>query len=189
MSTTAVFAELLVAGTGALVWALTFGLAFASKSWPSPAQLQLLKEWQSPITAVAIALAYVVGVVIDRVADSMLDPIDQWYRNRILGEGYPVADTRLRIAQAGQHLTEYLGYIRTRMRVARSAAFNAAVLTIALATLLRFREDKGGLAISATLLIGTVVTLICIFAWLRISRTFYKRIRNARTILVDEEGA
>ena len=80
-------------------------------------------------------------------------------------------------------LASYLGYIRSRMRIARALCFNSFFLTIATALFVgRQTATPVGIIIGAVGL-GLALTAAAFFAWWRISLTFYKRLSQARDIL------
>ena len=67
MATTAIFAEILIIGLEAVVWlALLVASIFGTDIVP----IQGLKDWQYLIILFVVAIAYVLGILVDRVADT-----------------------------------------------------------------------------------------------------------------------
>ncbi len=67
MATTALFAEILIVGLGASVWLSLLVLTFTG---PLQVHIQAVESWSTLITALILAAAYALGVLVDRVADS-----------------------------------------------------------------------------------------------------------------------
>ena len=180
MTTTAIFAELLVAGLEAVVWLTVLILAFTGPS--SLSKFGTFQAWAAaPITVALVGLSYALGVIVDRLADSLLRKFDRSFRRDTFGdEDFPIGRTRVIAAFKSPELANYLGYIRSRMRIARALTFNLVFTTIATA-LYAARQTRVPwwivLAIGAVLVFGTG------YAWRRISTTFYRRLRQVRSIL------
>ena len=68
MSTTAVFAEILVVGFQASAWLTLLVLGFFGTDWIT---LTDLEKWVALITIVVVATAYMLGVIMDRIADDL----------------------------------------------------------------------------------------------------------------------
>jgi hypothetical protein len=67
MATTAMFIEILIIGLQAVVWvALLAASIFGIKS----VQLQNLSDWETLIIVLVFAIAYVLGILMDRLADT-----------------------------------------------------------------------------------------------------------------------
>jgi hypothetical protein len=68
MATTAMFIEILIIGLQAVVWlALLAASIFGTKS----VQLQNLSDWETLIVVLVFAIAYVLGILVDRLADTV----------------------------------------------------------------------------------------------------------------------
>jgi len=138
MPTVAVLAELLIVGTQALVWCYVWAVVFLGPDWRVAYAISMP---ESVLTLLLIALAYTLGIAIDRLADSALTTIGRVLnRGRILArqpmdERDDFQKMRLRVLVAEGAVTPYLGYTRSRLRVARSTVFNAMLLLLGLVAL------------------------------------------------------
>ncbi len=120
MNTTAVFTELLVIGLQAVAW-----IALAAASFLDfGSAMSALRGWETLVTIVVLAIAYVLGVVVDRIADSLLGPL----RNRASQrDPEQVGRARMHILRSASPLSSFLEYQRSRMRLMRGTTFNLAV--------------------------------------------------------------
>ena len=156
MTTTAVFAEVLVIGLQAVVW---ITLALAAFIDPSPA-FAAMERWTALATLLILAAAYVLGVVIDRLADSLAKGLVR--PNRSPGEGVRSRAARRDILRGGGPLATFLEYQRSRIRLTRGTALNLVIaLPIANLFVLRVANADGAvlLAVNAGLLIALVATV------------------------------
>lgn len=177
MTTTAVFAEMLVAGIEALIWIALLALAiFCPKVGNSSIAidvhlLKALKDWATLATTIVLAVAYGVGVVVDRVADSIF--------SEIFGDSCDVSLLRLLVLARSDKVTDFLEYIRSRIRVARSTTINLAVTTIVVPVFLTRCTQASDCRKLAAVVVLTALTLASAFAGIRINETYDKRIRQA----------
>ena len=103
----------------------------------------------------AIGAAYLLGVIFDRFADTLLERVNRWNRllfaielkeeNKALSTDDPFPEDRLQIEviHQGDEAWEWMDYLRSRIRVARAmtAFVPALTLSMALAIGLRDRPD------------------------------------------------
>src|SRR4051794_4266863 len=75
LATTALVSEILVVGLEAEAWLAILVLAVFGSDW---VDLGGLKGWEALVTILVVAGAYVLGILIDRLADSAL----HWTRGR-----------------------------------------------------------------------------------------------------------
>jgi hypothetical protein len=80
MTTTAIFAEILITGLQAFVWLIFACLSVTGLDWLTAETMADLKDWVGLITVFVLGFAYTLGIVVDRVADSLLNPIDKGFR-------------------------------------------------------------------------------------------------------------
>jgi hypothetical protein len=115
--------ELLVVGIGALMWTTLALLAitgYRDVAAVADASLALL---------FAIALAYVLGTVVDRVADALFQSRADRLRERFLGDDQTYQ--RLRTQAHGLPLLgQMIEYNRSRLRICRGWALNAVILAV-----------------------------------------------------------
>jgi hypothetical protein len=178
MATTAIFAELLVVGLQVLVWLTiaVFGVTRAPLSIPSAAH-----DWSTLITLLVIAAAYVLGVLMDRISDSVFKHIDADPVRR----GDPkVSIARLTVASRSEPVWRFLEYVRSRLRIARATTLNLAIGTVATAFLL-VRQRQPACCVAFALIAGTVAVCLALWVARRISKTYYERLMEAHAMLTD----
>ncbi|MGH2556129.1 MAG: hypothetical protein ACRDHO_10485, partial [Actinomycetota bacterium] len=132
LPTTAAVLEIFIVGIQALVWVLLLALAIA----PSHVRLAEVAESQALTIGVAGLLAYALGVVVDRVADTFYTWVREETRaGETLLQGWlgkppkamilpAFSVMRLRIMGLEDGRSRFLEYQRSRLRIARSTVFN-----------------------------------------------------------------
>lgn len=189
MKTTAIFAELLIVGLQAIVWLIFAGLVFFEVSTIDTTLFNTLKSWAALITIFVLSLSYVIGVIIDRVADSLFNHVDKKLREKYLVKSnQSVADMRLYIMSKNEGVTDFLDYVRSRLRLARSTVLNV-ILIIFFVALWYFTSSKfeSNSIIIFLLSFGIPLLTLTIFTWFRISKTYYKRLVQAFDLLSVED--
>jgi hypothetical protein len=162
VSTTAVFAEILATGVQSTV--LVF-LALAAIVDIGP-MIAGAQGWEAAITIVLLASAYILGVVTDRVADSLVTPLRNRVSEHDTGER---AAMRRRVLQTASPLSNFLEYQRSRMRLMRGAILNL-LLAVPVTTLLllsRGPEEPMGAVVAATAVL-LVLAAACLYSFLEI---------------------
>ena len=185
MKTTAIFAELLIVGLQAIVWLIFAGLVFFEVSAFDAALFDELKSWAALITIFVLSFSYVIGIIIDRVADSLFNHVDRRLRNKYLIKSkQPVAVMRLYIMSKNEGVSDFLDYVRSRLRLARSTVLNV-ILIIFFVALWYFTSSKfeSNSIIVFLFLSGIPLLVLTIFTWFRISKTYYKRLTQAFDLL------
>lgn len=191
MITTAIFAEILITGLQATVW-LTFAcFLFGGVEWISAETLKELKDWASLITFFVLGFAYALGIIVDRLADSLFHPFDNKLRDKYVPSNLPfVAVMRLRVMSNNQGMAAFLAYIRSRVRLARSTAFNLLLTIPAATTWLTTRESsKSWVLISTVIVGGLLLFVLAVFVWVRISGTYYKRLVQAYSVVIENQSS
>jgi len=191
MATTAIFAEILIVGLQALVWLVLASVAILGV--PS-VDVSSLEGWEGLITLAILAVAYALGIVVDRVADSVFDPFDRLLREKhIPSSPLSVPEMRLRIMSESEGMASFLDYVRSRVRIARSTAFNCALI-VGAAILLDLRREAtvGGLVrhewLVLTMVVGAALSALALFAWVRITKTYNWRLDQAYRIVCEKRA-
>jgi hypothetical protein len=103
----------------------------------------------------AIGMAYLLGVVFDRFADTLLERINRWNRllfaidlkeeNKALSPDDPFPEDRLQIEviHKGDEAWEWMDYLRSRIRVARAMAVFVPAITLSMELAIGFRDRPG----------------------------------------------
>jgi hypothetical protein len=190
MTTTAIFAEILIIGLEATMWLCVLVAAIFGTRWIPLARLE---NWETPISLFVLAFAYALGIIVDRVADSLFDPLDRRLRTS-KGEKSPlppVPEMRLCVLAEGGGMATFLDYVRSRIRVARSTAFNLFLLTLSVIILLRrMGAPADGAANPGRLIVwvaavGVGLVAAAVFAWARITKTYYWRLGEAYRVVCE----
>jgi hypothetical protein len=142
MSTTALFAEILVVGLEASAWISLAVLAVTGTGWLD--RLTGLQDWAVLLTLIVVAAAYAIGVLIDGVADRAVE-FTRKGMGKTHGEGRSgrqrdseawMAARMTVMNQGGDALVAFLAYHRSRLRVVRGTAINMTLFCPALAAFL-----------------------------------------------------
>jgi 8-oxo-dGTP pyrophosphatase MutT (NUDIX family) len=183
MSTTAVFAEILIVGLEAeAVLALIVLALFPGASLDTGGA----KDFAALTTVAALAGAYVLGILADRAADSAFGALERTraglWLNRVFGEcslsddrPASISKMRIRVMKDGGGIAEFLDYQRSRMRVARGTALNLLVgLPFGLVYLAR--SDHGVWQVVAAAVLGLALLVLSLFASERIRSAWVRRL-------------
>ena len=182
MTTTAIIAELLIAGFQALGWILfLIWLRTGYGLTELKADAMGLDKWATLITILVVATAYGLGIIIDRLADSIFGKIDKKLRKRWFKCVVKLPIARLSVAHKGDNMAKFLDYVRSRMRLSRSTMLNALIaVVIAVAAAPMHKEVRPYLL--EIVIIGSIAVVVTAFVWIRISETYYKRLGQAYEI-------
>jgi hypothetical protein len=103
----------------------------------------------------AIGVAYLLGVVFDRFADTLLERINRWNRlsftidlkkeNKALSPDDPFPEDRLQIEviHKGDEAWEWMDYLRSRIRIARAMAAFVPAVTLSMELVIGLRDHPG----------------------------------------------
>jgi len=184
MSTTSLFVEILIIGLEAFVWlALILGTLW--KPGPFFDILKQYKEYAALMTMLLLALAYVLGIIIDRLADSFYK-LFRYASDKPLPA--PVAKMRLRIMHDSEGMAKFLDYQRSRLRIARATVFNLLVTIVATSIWLIHSNIADALVLGSVIGIGLIVLVLSISAVRRIDEAQLKRLVEAYGIITEHKG-
>lgn len=196
MATTALFAEILIIGLEAeAVLALLLFSVFGADWLDAGA----LADWAALVTLVVVAIAYVLGIVADRLADSVTDRLAETRAGRWVDDrfgkssrretsGADVALMRLTVLKESEGLAKFLDYQRSRLRVARATVVNAALAApLALAFLLLQDVGVGTSLAAAILLLALAAATVVGSA--RIHSAYVRRLAEAYALVRNEPGS
>jgi hypothetical protein len=191
MSTTAIVAEILIIGFQTSIWFSMMIITIFGYEW---IDLSKVKGWETFIVLIAVGIFYTLGVIIDRLTDSLFHPWDLLLRKKYMrGTDITLAKMRLSIMSKNEKITNFLEYLRSRIRIARSSGVNFFLITLVLSIfiLIRYTGSEGGAKLEYMLFIGTVGVFLVFFsilAWTRITKTYYKRISQGYEILFNPKS-
>jgi hypothetical protein len=187
MAVSIIFVEILFAGLQASIWLALFLAAIFGTSW---IDWNALKGWETLATLIVLGLSYALGVLIDRVADSLFSPLDHKLRRKVIPDkDAPVKEMRLFLISKEDGTSKLLEYTRSRLRTSRSTTVNIFCLFISsiayklaqhssvlnITTLFQFAASAAGMAIS-------------FYAWKRDTKTYYLRLAQAYRVVTRMPG-
>ena len=176
MKTTELFVEQTLTGFLVLTAAVAPFLAWET--------LEELPEVDLSSAAGAIGVAYLLGVIFDRFADTLLERFNRWKRllfaielqeeNKALSpeDPFPEDQLEIEVIHQGDEAWEWMDYIRSRIRIARAMAAFVPILTVSmeLTVGLQNRPD----IISAVLAIVVVAYLAAFLVGLILERSSWR---------------
>jgi 8-oxo-dGTP pyrophosphatase MutT (NUDIX family) len=175
VATTAVVAEILIAGLEASAWVSLLVLAIFGTDW---IDLSALDSWQALVTIVVLAAAYVLGILVDRAADSLHNKLGDWRAPRPVDKPAGIPRMRMVVLREGGAISTFVDYQRSRLRVARATVLNLLLaLPVAVGFLLA-RTDAGWWTAAAAALIA-VSALLAELACRRIDYAYVTRLSDA----------
>lgn len=195
MATTAIIAEILIVGLQTLAWVTLTVLAIR----PDWSVTTWITRLGSLSLVLALAAAYVLGIVIDRVADSLLDGpgVDAARRRPKKDKGEPSPEKlklgakRMAVMAHEKTISPFLEYQRSRLRITRSTCLN---LFLAIGPVVAFIVRKGSgwrhewLPV-AGMTLGLLVTLVLTaYSYVRIYRAYLRRLDDAYGEVVEIRG-
>ncbi|MDY7092866.1 MAG: hypothetical protein SX243_07835 [Acidobacteriota bacterium] len=185
MTTTQIFAELLVIGFGAFAWLLVLGAAIFG--WEVPRVAERLTSWE--LLLPMLSLVYVLGIVVDRLADWFFDRWDKQYRDEEFESKEAFYNARRLMVYYGKGLWEDLEYGRSRLRICRGSACNSVALLVSLFILWITRADVGPehwfQKLSCTFFL-LAITVLCVACWRKLVVKEYRKTKRQSKWLNDQ---
>jgi len=144
----------------------------------------------------AIGIAYLLGVIFDRFADTLLERINRWNRllfaielkkeNKSLSPDDPFPEDRLQIEviHKGHEAWEWMDYLRSRIRIARAMAAFVPAVTLSMELAVGFRAHPG--MVEAVLAI-VVAAYVAAFLVSRILERSSRRLPKTYDLRTDED--
>ncbi len=184
MSTTSLFVELIVIGSGVFLWLATTALALFGAGAVPISQTVLIAS-----AIPALSVIYVLGIVWDRLAD--------WLFGRLWGDGLRSSefdnigeyyDARRLILTGSPALSELLEYGRSRLRICRGWALNAPLIGVSLEYVLLTTPDLVANTLAACVaaaVFSSALTFGCWFAWSSLTRSEYRKVREQAQYIRD----
>lgn len=186
MTTTVLFIEHLITGLQAGLWLTLFLLSFFGYE---PFNLERIRGYETIVAVVLLSLIYPLGLFIDNIADDFFSKWSEKIRDeRIQSEkqikNRPPTVLELLMLVNDEFLVEYMGYIRTRIRICRSAVFNFGLITLAsvVFTVSRLSDVAGNLLwkiLVFEIVVGLLITALALRSWYQVSDTFAKQSARA----------
>ena len=182
MNTTNLFVELIVIGVGAVIWVLL--LALSVFGYPG---FSLNPDLWPIFLMPFLAITYLLGIITDRVADSLIEYIwnddlrDSYFENR---EQY--YNARRIIFLKSEKMTDLLEYGRSRLRICRGWVFNGLAIA---GSLLVFKHNWTS-DVSDIVYFGCGLSLslsvLSFYSWRMLTKVEYKKIREQSAFLLNQ---
>ena len=185
MTTTAVFAEIIVIGLQAEAWIAVLVLTIFGAEW---VDLEAVAPWSALITVLALAASYVLGILVDRLADSTLKGIAKRIKARGSAEQVkpPVGFKRKRftvLMQGTEGVIKFLEYQRSRQRVARGTIVNLAFAIPAVLAFMHWRADASPSWLVGVAAVGLVLLAASVYANERILEAYERNLDMAYDLI------
>ena len=113
MATTALVAEILIVGLEVETWLALLVLGVFGTDW---VDLGGVSSWEALVTILVLASAYVLGIIVDRLADRV--------SRRLTRETPGFSRKRLEVMHGSPGMGAFVDYQRSRLRIARGTQFN-----------------------------------------------------------------
>lgn len=179
MNTTALFVELLVIGLGVTIWlvlliAAVFGYTFSNLA--------------SNVSIFALApifgIAYLLGIVVDRIAYELFRGLEKRIRNRIIpGSGAsPTSDRERFVLTNSEVLRDQIIYNRSRLRLCRSWIINFILIALSSAIWGYAVEQYNSFVLT---LLGVTFALLTFWTWRKLSEDYYTNVKESYEYLIN----
>lgn len=193
MNTTLLFAELLIIGLQAGIWVFLLALNIFGVTWINQVQQTGLSDWQTIIVAILLSVFYVLGIIVDRLADAAFVLWNKKITKSIIPDPpLPIVTMRFEAGKDNEYLNRQFEYTRSRMRISRASSFNFAISTILTGVFIFARlpnvanPDKWGL-FSAALIFGLFLTISSVYTWHRLTRTYLLLVKSTYAVYLEEK--
>ena len=177
MNTTNLFVELMVIGAGTALSGLVMVMAIFGEESPVFSYTTTFQ-----ILVPLAALTYVLGIVADRVADSLFGIAwSATLRGKFFESNDAYHEARSLVLDQSEGIAGLIAYGRSRMRICRGWALNSVLMMISANAYAWAQVGDRDLAWKICLVATTMLALLLagtLFAWYRLSRTGYLRLRQ-----------
>ena len=168
MNTTNLFVELMVIGVGALsAILLTVAAVFPAGSY---AHLLNAESFAAIVLVPLLALTYVLGIIVDRLADRLFTRPAHRLRSHHFEDDASYHHARRTVLAGPEKIANLLEYARSRMRICRGWAVNSMLLLLAWNLFADGRAAFLGTALLFVLLAGSI------FAWRMLVASQYRKV-------------
>jgi len=178
MKTTSLFVELLVIGTGTLIWIILLLNALGIDVLNS---IKTYLEFELMLTSLALAIIYTLGIVTDRLADGLLSIPAKKIRSKIYPNRKEIIIDKVEIYNNATPLVDMIDYGRSRLRICRGWIFNLVFIQLSGNWNLWKLSGKSQLMIFNIFMIVLLVGLY--YAWSNLAQKEYEKIKNISTAL------
>jgi MFS family permease len=186
MSVAPLVAEIVIVGLQAEGWLALLVLTIFGTDW---IDLGALQDWAVLLTLLVVALAYVLGILVDRLADSLFeDKLEARAKRREKPLPGRKAVLRMTVLHTSPGMSAFLEYQRSRERIARGTAVNVTLAILAGAAFLIDEVGARWWVIAGYVLAGSLMTLASGLATARIHGAWRERLRDAHAVLQESKA-
>ncbi len=195
MTTTNLLVELVVIGTGAAFWVMFAVLSVFGYRWIVFDRFVDLLS--APMLIPALSVVYILGIVVDRLADGLFHRWDEAVRRSVFETPQEYQKAKAQLYIKSDALTELFEYSRSRIRVCRGWTINAVLIACFLNLFVWLRLPPSEVRLKLSLF-GTV-SMVFVLAgtlstWYGLVRNEYRRVPEQvelleRDALQDNEAA
>jgi len=191
MNTTLLFAELLIIGLQASLWLFVLMLVVFGVNWLQALATIGLADWQTVIVVIALSIIYVIGIIVDRLADFAFTAWDRKMRNRIFPNApLPIGVMRFQLGKDNEYLNRQFEYTRSRIRISRASILNFVLTTIFgvwLIIQLQFPSPPEKTKfITVALCCGILLTFSAIYTWHKLTQTYISLVKSNWDLLLSQ---
>lgn len=183
MSTTDLYAELLITGTGAVIW-----LGFLVAAIVRPSLQDIVSNTSLLTLAPIIGIAYVLGIIVDRLGYSIFAGPEKRLLHRTFGKEPSSLfgdKTRFILAQS-EELSRQMAYNRSRLRVCRSWSINFLLMAVT-AGMWVYRANA--LSLLPLPLISLALALAALITWRNLAIDYYRNVQSSYAFLKEGDLA
>jgi hypothetical protein len=187
MNTTNLFVELIIVGVGFLACLAGLAIIFLGFEWIPWSALD------SPISLLLIVgLAYVIGIVADRSADSIFSRLDKNLRKKEFQSNKEYHEARTFVyVKANDKISSLFEYGRSRIRILRSWILILSILGLILPIIILKTLDAQSNSIKgfafALFLFLQLLSSLMFYAWRSLSMNDYERLKETFFVLRKNE--
>jgi hypothetical protein len=187
VTTTAVFAEIIVVGLEAEAWIVVAVLAIWGTEW---VDLDSVDSWTALVTILVLAAAYVLGIIVDRIADSLGKRVAKRIRKALSKKNKKrkpavsfSAQRLLVLHEGGEGVIKFLEYQRSRQRVARGTVVNVVCAIPSVLAFLHWGTDASPGWLAGVLAVGVLVLAASVYANERILKAYEENLSRAYNLV------
>lgn len=169
METTSLYAEMIIIGLETSVW-ISMVSALLTDFWILEKLKYILEKL--PAAILLLGLLYIVGIVVDRAADTLWSGFEKKLKKASKLE---VASSILIWKSSGQD--NYFVYTRSRIRILRASVVNFPLITLSTVLIVCYLLNDCQLFCIFIALLGTVLTVFSFVGYRQSIISYYKKAR------------
>ena len=183
MSTTDLYAELLITGTGTVIW-----LGFLAAAFVRPSLQDLVSNTNLLTLAPIIGVAYVLGIIVDRLGYSIFAGPEKRLRSRTFGEeSSPLFSEKTHfILTHSDELSRQMAYNRSRLRVCRAWSLNFFLMGVTAGI---WVYSANMVSLLPLPLISMGLGVAALITWRKLAIDYYRNVQSSYAFLKVEDPA